>query len=273
LNDSSVQLLRVSQQTTVNVPSIICRQFSNIKELIVILSQVQVVSQSSFAGCFALETLKIYYNSILDLPTYTFINNPLLSFVDIAYNRIARLQPGAFRGTSLKTLSIDDNQLTTFDGSWLADVSESLMSLNLRNNLINTLPSQAFVPLRNLEFLDLDSNQLSDIPPDVFNGLRNLQDLFLYRNRLTSLKSEWFNTLENLRRLRLEYNEIEELPHGIFSSNNQLQRLWMSNNKVKVIDSRSFGALQNLDGFYFKFNSIDAIDERFYDMQLICFVS
>lgn len=264
-NDSSVQLLRASQQTTFNIPSVICRQFLNIKELIVILSQVQVISQSSFAGCFILETLRIYYNSILDIPTYTFINNPLVSFIDIASNKISRLQTGVFRGTSLKTLSIDDNQFTTFDGLWLADVSGSLTSLNLRNNLINALPSQAFVLLNNLEFLDLDTNQLSDIPSNAFNGLQSLQDLVLYRNRLTSLRPEWFSTLTNLQRLRLEYNEIEVLPHEIFVTNNQLQKLWMSNNKIRVIDSSSFGVLQNLDGFYFEFNLIEAIDERFYD--------
>ncbi|KAL7013585.1 hypothetical protein ACKWTF_015477 [Chironomus riparius] len=264
-NDSSVQLLRASQQTTFNIPSIICRQFSNIKELIVILSQVQVITQSSFAGCSVLETLKIYYNTITDIPPYTFINNPLLSFVDIASNRITRLEPGVFRGTSVKSLSIDENQLTTFDGSWLTDVSESLTILNLRKNLITALPSQAFVQLRNLEFLDLDSNQLSDIPPDAFEGLHSLQDLVFYSNRLTSLRPEWFITLGSLQRLRLEYNAIEELPTGIFSSNNQLQMLWMSNNNIKVIDSNSFGDLQNLDGFYFEFNLIEAIDERFYD--------
>ncbi|XP_070504913.1 chaoptin-like [Chironomus tepperi] len=264
-NDSSVQLVRASQQTTVNVPSVICRQFSNTKELILILSQVQIVSQSSFAGCFALETLKIYYNSIYELPIYTFINNPSLNEVDIANNRLTRLQSGIFRGTHLKTLSIDDNRLTTFDGAWLADVSGSLTYLNLRNNLISVLPSQAFVQLTNLEFIDLDTNQLSDIPPDAFDGLRHLQDLVLYKNRLTSLRPEWFITLESLQRLRLEYNEIEELPIGIFSSNNQLQKLWMSDNKIKVIDSNSFGNLQNLEGIFFEFNAISAIDERFYD--------
>lgn len=230
-----------------------------------ILSQVQVISQSSFAGCFELETLKIYYNSISNIPTYTFINNPLLNYIDIASNKISRLQSEAFRGTSLKTLSIDDNQFTTFDGSWLAFVSESLTRLNLRNNLINALPPKAFVHLNNLEFLDLDSNQLSDIPQDAFNGLQNLQDLILYGNRLTNLRPEWFTTLINLQRLRIEYNEIEVLPHEIFVSNNQLQKLWMSHNKIKVIDSNSFGVLQNLDGFYFEFNLIDAIDERFFD--------
>lgn len=263
--NTNVTSIRASMQLTANIPPVICRQFPNLRQIYIVLSGVQVIDQSSFAGCPHLQNLLLYLNNITEIPSMTFSNNQNLMHVDLSENKIESFTNESFSGITMITLTLNGNRLKTFNGSWLSGSSNSLLMLSLYSNDITQLVSGAFMSFRNIVSIDIAGNLIQDMPLNVFDGLGNLQLLSMYQNRLGFLRPEWFRTLESLNQLRLEFNQISNLPIGVFEGNGRLQMLWMSYNNIKVIDSRSFGNLSNLLGFYFEFNEIFGIDEEFYD--------
>ncbi|MEE6521002.1 hypothetical protein FKM82_018979, partial [Ascaphus truei] len=107
---------------------------------------------------------------------------------------------------------------------------QQLEYLELQNNVISDIHSQAFQTLQNLSYLDLSNNQLIHIKPGVFKPLSSLitlnlgnnriaslsgnalepstklQRLFLYNNALTNLRTELLYNLPSLTHLRLDGN-------------------------------------------------------------------
>lgn len=68
----------------------------------------------------------------------------------------------------------------------------SLQQLNLRNNLIANLSSDAFDPVRSLTTLDLGQNQLVDLPNGIFTRLIRLFWLDVSDNKLATLRKTDF---------------------------------------------------------------------------------
>ncbi|PNJ20154.1 PXDN isoform 3, partial [Pongo abelii] len=109
---------------------------------------------------------------------------PQTSILDLRFNRIREIQPGAFRRL------------------------RNLNTLLLNNNQIKRIPSGAFEDLENLKYLYLHFNQIETLDPDSFQHLPKLERLFLHNNRITHLVPGTFNHLESMKRLRLDSNTL-----------------------------------------------------------------
>lgn len=79
-----------------------------------------------------------------------------------------------------------------------------ITSISLRNNLLNSLPADAFIDCLYLSQLYLDNNQLSSF--DIQPGLPKLQEVTLRYNRITALNKNIFAILPDLTRLDLTGN-------------------------------------------------------------------
>lgn len=79
-----VTSLSASFQNTVNIPSVICRQFPNIQDLYMTSNNIQVIGESSFAGCGNLLQVSLVMNNIMGVPGNTFRNNPQLAVLNLA---------------------------------------------------------------------------------------------------------------------------------------------------------------------------------------------
>ncbi|KAG8512340.1 Peroxidasin [Galemys pyrenaicus] len=90
----------------------------------------------------------------------------LLVAVDLRFNRIREIQPGAFR--RLRSL----NTLLTY------------VCRLLNNNQIKSIPSGAFEDLENLKYLYLHFNQIETLDPESFQHLPKLERLRLDSNAL-----------------------------------------------------------------------------------------
>ncbi|MEE6476698.1 hypothetical protein FKM82_011185 [Ascaphus truei] len=110
--------------------------------------------------------------------------SPQTTILDLRFNRIKDIQPGAFK--HLKNLN----------------------TLLLNNNQIKRLPSGAFQDLENLKYLYLYKNEIQSIDKQAFKGLASLEQLFLHNNRITHLVPGTFSQLESMRRLRLDSNAL-----------------------------------------------------------------
>ncbi|XP_004642396.2 peroxidasin homolog [Octodon degus] len=133
---------------------------------------------------------------------------PQTSILDLRFNRIREIQPGAFRQLrNLNTLLLNNNQIKRIPSSAFEDL-ENLKYLYLYKNEIQSIDRQAFKGLASLEQLYLHFNQIETLDPDSFQHLPKLERLFLHNNRITHLVPGTFNHLESMKRLRLDSNTL-----------------------------------------------------------------
>ncbi|XP_064489090.1 slit homolog 1 protein-like isoform X2 [Ornithodoros turicata] len=128
---------------------------------------------------------------------------------DMPFQRMANL-------TSLESLDLSFNRLTTVKESWFRYFPSSLASLSLKGNAINKMDPKAFAGLLRLFLLDLSENniktmQRSMLPDQLF--ILNLND-----NRLSSLPEGIFGGMTNLRRVYLNGNRFTTLDYGVWAA-------------------------------------------------------
>ncbi|EDL36936.1 peroxidasin homolog (Drosophila) [Mus musculus] len=133
---------------------------------------------------------------------------PQTSILDLRFNRIREIQPGAFRRLrSLNTLLLNNNQIKKIPNGAFEDL-ENLKYLYLYKNEIQSIDRQAFKGLASLEQLYLHFNQIETLDPESFQHLPKLERLFLHNNRITHLVPGTFSQLESMKRLRLDSNAL-----------------------------------------------------------------
>nr|XP_021553352.1 peroxidasin homolog [Neomonachus schauinslandi] len=133
---------------------------------------------------------------------------PQTSILDLRFNRIREIQPGAFRKLrNLNTLLLNNNQIKSIPSGAFEDL-ENLKYLYLYKNEIQSIDRQAFKGLASLEQLYLHFNQIETLDPESFRHLPKLERLFLHNNRITHLVPGTFDHLESMKRLRLDSNTL-----------------------------------------------------------------
>ncbi|XP_053365553.1 peroxidasin [Clarias gariepinus] len=132
----------------------------------------------------------------------------LTTILDLRFNKIKDLQPGAFRRL------------------------RNLNTLLLNNNLIRRIPKGTFEDLENLKYLYLYKNEIQSIDRQAFKGLVSLEQLYLHFNNIEALEPESFTHLPKLERLFLHNNRITHLSLGTFSHLQSMKRLRLDSNTL-----------------------------------------
>ncbi|XP_077147460.1 peroxidasin homolog [Ranitomeya variabilis] len=153
--------------------------------------------------CFR-TTVRCMHLMLEHVPTVS----PQTTILDLRFNRIKDIQPGAFR--HLKNLN----------------------TLLLNNNLIKRIPSGTFQDLENLKYLYLYKNEIQSIDRLAFKGLASLEQLYLHFNHIETLEPESFYHLPKLERLFLHNNRITHLVPGTFSQLESMKRLRLDSNSL-----------------------------------------
>ena len=122
--------------------------------------------------------------------------------------------------------------------------------INLKNNLLTTIPNNAFDPFTAVEVINLSNNRLTEIP-NVTPVASTLTRLWLNENRLTALTGSIVNSLVALEVLWLNDNSINSLPYltGLI----KLESFNAKFNAISHLHSGTFQALHCL-------NAIDLSD-------------
>ena len=116
--------------------------------------------------------------------------------IDLHGNQIREL---SVRKSPVKILNLSNNELSRFP-----DISFTVLSLDLRNNLIEEIPSDIAIRYPHLRMLHLDGNHITKLP--VFPD--SLQVLTVSRN---DLRGSISLTASKLRRLEISANKIRRL--------------------------------------------------------------
>ncbi|XP_054834176.1 peroxidasin homolog isoform X1 [Eublepharis macularius] len=134
--------------------------------------------------------------------------SPQTTILDLRFNRIKEIQPGAFRRLkNLNTLLLNNNHIKRIPTGAFEDL-ENLKYLYLYKNEIQSIDRQAFKGLASLEQLYLHFNQIETLEPESFAHLPKLERLFLHNNRISHLTPGTFSHLESMKRLRLDSNAL-----------------------------------------------------------------
>jgi Leucine-rich repeat (LRR) protein len=159
-NNGDVSVVFARNQNMRNIPSVLCRQFENVIDIMIIESNVRDLTVDTFAECRNLEYLVIEENFIRMVPHNMLLNNRNLHYLSLAGNLIANIENSAFVGTTINFLDVGFNRLTTFDTGAFERINGTLTTLDVIGNQIRVLGERSFDNIRGLEQLILNQNPL-----------------------------------------------------------------------------------------------------------------
>ncbi|NXP53447.1 NEPN protein, partial [Heliornis fulica] len=204
------------------------RRMSALEELVLSCSGTESIENSTFKALNTLKSLELYKNQLKQIPTFL---PPGLEILKLADNSIKALHASDFEGLM------------------------KLRVLDIRNNLIATLPPSVFSSLCNLQSLILDGNNMESVSAPL--NLPRLKYLSMADNKLNSFPSNFFASFKNLQFLSLSGNFLTKMPLDLPKS---LLSLKLEKNQLKTIRLQDMKHLENLSEFFLSENQLTSID-------------
>ena len=195
-----------------------------------------------------------------------------LSKLDLSYNGLKKIDSQAFNAfnNTLETLMLQNNEINSYNLKFLQQLT-ALKDLDLGFNLITSLQSSSllFRHSANLQFLSMQGNsiQFSELTKDgkeresPFEGLSRLQRLNLARNGIKYLPADLFKPMSQLKSLILDKNVVENLNEftfdGLFAS---LMNISLQNAKINAESVQCLRHFERLERVKLGFNEIERLD-------------
>ncbi|CAH1634962.1 unnamed protein product [Spodoptera littoralis] len=127
----------------------------------------------------------------------------------------------------------------------LPPLHENLLSLDVSNNNISTLPRDALLPAAGLRELNLSSNRLESVSAGALGGAA-LARLWLDRCALRRLPGHALRDLHHLHFLSAEDNYIAELEAGALWGCRALRSLRLARNLLRALPTHALAPLRHL---------------------------
>ncbi|XP_026015257.1 LOW QUALITY PROTEIN: podocan [Astatotilapia calliptera] len=183
------------------------------------------------------KTLMLLHNSISEIGRNDLTLLYTLIELNLSYNKLTspKMQREAFRKLRLlETLDLSGNSLTSMPRG----LPRSLHVLEIKNNLINSIPDGTLTKMEKLRKLILSNNQL----------------------KLNSVYQGAWMELTALTTLDLSGNLMTHIPADLPES---LEYIYLQNNRISSIHGSAFEGTPNIKGIFLRFNplSVDAVDE------------
>ncbi|XP_063215880.1 insulin-like growth factor-binding protein complex acid labile subunit [Bacillus rossius redtenbacheri] len=230
------------------------------------------------AGCPRLEALHLGQSSALRFPADgSFLNSASLRSLflencrklstrrDFNSSAVVRvLDMRHFAGLkNLKELSVRNSGIDILEVTVPIE-SCSLVSFDLRNNFLETIPSGFFMPFLALEVLYLGNNKLEILSVGVFTPLKILKRLFLGSNSLQQLSEGLFEGLTRLELLDLSENNLVRLDAGLFRGLGSLRALLLADNALTSLDGALLVPLKNLESLDLTHNPMETAQASWF---------
>lgn len=156
-----------------------------------------------------------------------------LWFLDLSDNHINGRVPNWIWKTTLQYVNVSHNQLHSVDEFIQNNVSlPSLVTLDLRGNVLGGSLPRGICNLRNLSILDASGNKLTGFIPDCLGKMGTLSVLNLQRNSYQHIPADFGISAISLRSLNLNGNVLEgELPRSLANCT-KLEVMDLGNNRL-----------------------------------------
>lgn len=229
-NCSSLQDLNLSGNELKTVP-LALKDMRLLRTVDLGENQISVLGEQSFRGMTNLYGLRLISNQLENVTKMVFKDLPSLQILNLAYNRINRVELGAFEATgSIQAIRLDGNHLTAMDGLfahmpsllWLnisdnrltefdfAEIPAGLLWLDLHKNEITQLTDRFGVDGQmRLQTMDASFNRIRRIGPSSVPN--SIELVFFNDNLITTVEPHTFMHKTNLTRVDLYANLIAGL--------------------------------------------------------------
>ncbi|XP_043107500.1 opticin [Puntigrus tetrazona] len=151
------------------------------------------------------ETTHFYarFNKISEVRATDFINLNQLKRIDLSGNQISKVNEDAFRSAlQLQDLILADNNIQA-----LPELPATLKHIDIRNNQLRSsaMHTEAFMRMKDLQFLYLSNNKLDYIPAPL---PENLRVLHLQNNNIQSIGQDTFCNTHDINYIRKALEDI-----------------------------------------------------------------
>ncbi len=185
-------------------------------------------------------TCNYFYLCILTSIFSSMIGKESVTFTEAASTFACPMQ--CLCDTEEKHVDCSNRQLKSVP----AGLSHEVRSLDLSDNPLGILRSQAFVNFPFLETVTLKRCRISYVSDSAFKSVPRINQLNLEGNRLPHLDSKAFQNLPDLLELTLSNNNLTYLSPILLLHNTKLRVLYLQNNHLEHISNQTFRSLTSL---------------------------
>ncbi|KAH0557410.1 chaoptin [Cotesia glomerata] len=240
-NTKNIQVLLLSHNNIAEIPAETLRSLKKLRILDLSFNRLRTLPDNLFTDA-TIESLDLSNNQFMRLPTkaitgtaaasisildlsWNFLSSinvadsinkfRSLTYLDLSYNRLVRLDDGVFTELHhLTYLDLSNNKQLILEnhGRTFFGLDDSLLTLGLSNISLLTIPE---LPFRHLRTLYMSNNELASIPAELASNLSSLHHLDLSHNDLTVVPLIT-HTLFELKSFNLAYNPITSVSNTSF---------------------------------------------------------
>ncbi|NXF10347.1 VASN protein, partial [Smithornis capensis] len=215
----ALQLLDLSQNKITSIQRNIFQPLTELVNLDLSSNQLQEITNETFHGLRLLERLYLQRNRIQHIHAAAFdslenllelklqnnqlravppLDLPNLLLLDISWNKIPIIGPGAFHAVHIESLKIAGLGLTSLNEE-LFQVQNNLHELDVSDNLLECVPV-VLRRLGSLTRLSLAGNaHISQLPAEDFQSLHNLQELDISNLNINTIPRDFSSFFPRLR--------------------------------------------------------------------------
>lgn len=190
-----------------------------------------------------LKFLDLSENQIVDITENSFkLSN--LKFLNLSDNKIVRINKNGFNGLiKLRELNLSKNNLSELNKLTFSQGMTSLKRLDLsKNNLTTTIINAPY-----LIDLNMKNNEITEIVTNAFRGCPILENLNLSGNKIKTFQRNALEDLFELKYVNLSNNNIDKLNWMVFHKDDKLESLDLSFNLISAITQSKFPYLKYLN--------------------------
>uniref|UniRef100_A0A7E4VLQ5 LRRCT domain-containing protein n=1 Tax=Panagrellus redivivus TaxID=6233 RepID=A0A7E4VLQ5_PANRE len=197
------------------------------------------------------------------------LSNPpqFIDSLTISNTPIEELPAGLFAGVSIRHLTFQNNGLRSIQkGAFSGNLVDSIEELEIRTNMLETIPEEGLSELKSLDSLIITDNNIQNISALTFlkyYSRTRLQKLDLSANKISYIPAEGLLGLENLHTLILDKNMFTTIPTEALENVQTLEDLSLSINKISVIETKAL-PLRNLKSLGLEVNQIEMINPNVF---------
>ncbi|NXK11413.1 VASN protein, partial [Herpetotheres cachinnans] len=215
----ALQLLDLSQNKITSIQKNIFQPLTELVNLDLSSNQLQEITNETFHGLRLLERLYLQKNRIQHIHAAAFdtlenllelklqnnqlwavppLDLPNLLLLDISWNKIPTIAPGAFHAVNIESLKIAGLGLTSLNEE-LFQAQNNLHELDVSDNLLERVPA-VLRRLGSLTKLSLAGNaRISQLLAEDFHNLHNLQELDISNLNINTIPRDFSSFFPRLR--------------------------------------------------------------------------
>lgn len=220
---------------------------------------IEQIDKDAFEGFDHLEDLTFKNSKIVSVDSSAFdlprINN--LNFAKTIFE-----DSPSFQSEKLLELIFDDCNLSKVP---IFKKLPTLTFLNLANNKIETIETDAFYTLTSLEEISISNNSITELPYNLFIKNTILNTINLNHNPIKSIR---LNIISDLESLSLKNCQLQTFDRRSLENLTTVSTLDLSDNLIDVLPIDAFESMVDLEEISLSNNNIIELDDDIFQKTL-----